>query len=53
VDLDSVAEIKVKLRLIVLLLIVLGNIFIIPEVVNLMDSQGAEVAEELAAFDID
>jgi hypothetical protein len=30
-----------------------GNIFIIPEVVNLMDSQGAEIAEELAAFDID
>jgi hypothetical protein len=37
--------------LIVLLPILLGNIFIIPEMVNLMDSQGAEIAEELA-FDI-
>jgi hypothetical protein len=48
-----VAEIQFRFRLIVLLLIMLGNIFIVPEVVNLMDSQGAEIAEELAAFDID
>jgi hypothetical protein len=39
-------------RLIVLLPITLGNIFVIPEVVNLRDSQGAEIAEELAAFDV-
>jgi hypothetical protein len=48
-----VAEVHLRLRLVVLLLIVWGNIVIVPEVVNLMDSQGAEIAEELAAFDID
>jgi hypothetical protein len=53
VDQDSVAEIQFRLRLIVLLLMMLGNIFIVPEVVNLMDSQGAEIAEELPAFDVD
>jgi hypothetical protein len=53
VDQNSVAEIQLRLRLVVLLLIIRGNIFIIPEVVDLIDSQGAEIAEELAAFDID
>jgi hypothetical protein len=47
------AEIQLRLRLIVLLLIIQGNVFIIPEVIDLVDSQGTEVAEELAAFDID
>jgi hypothetical protein len=53
VDQDSVAEIHLSLRLIVFLLIFQGNIFIIPEMVDLMDSQGAEVAEEVAAFHVD
>jgi hypothetical protein len=52
VDQDSVAEIQLRLCLIVLLLIIQGNSFIIPEVVDLMDSQGTKVTEELAAFDI-
>jgi hypothetical protein len=40
-------------RLIILLLVVQGDIFIIPKVINLMDSQRGEIAEELAAFDIE
>jgi hypothetical protein len=52
-DQNSVAEIHLRLRLVVLLLIIWANVFIIPEVVDLMDPQGAEIAEELAAFDID
>jgi hypothetical protein len=52
VDQNSVAEIQLRLHLGVLLLITLGNAFVIPEVVDLTDSQGAEIDEELAAFDI-
>jgi hypothetical protein len=48
-----VAEIQLRLRLVVLLFILRRNIFVIPEVVDLMNSQRAEVDEELAAFDID
>jgi hypothetical protein len=53
VDQDSVAEIQLRLHLMVLLTIMPGNIIIIPEVVDFIDYQGAEVAEELAAFEID
>jgi hypothetical protein len=53
VNQDSVAEIQFRLCLIVLLLMMLGNIFVILKVVDLMNSQGAEIAEELAASDID
>jgi hypothetical protein len=53
VDQNSVAEIQLRLHLGVLLLLGQGNTFIIPEVVDLMDSQWAEVDEELAAFDIE
>jgi hypothetical protein len=53
VDQDSVAETQLRPRLIVLLLIMQGDIFIIPKVVNHMDSQWAEIAEELAASDIE
>jgi hypothetical protein len=53
VDQDSVAEIQLGLHLGVLLLIIPGNVFVIPEVVHLVDSQGEEVAEELTTFDID
>jgi hypothetical protein len=48
-----VAEIQIRLRLVVLPPFIWGNIFIIPEVVDLMDSQWAEVNEEQAALDID
>jgi hypothetical protein len=40
-------------RLILLLPILLRTIVAIPKLVNLMDSQGVEIAEELTAFDID
>ena len=45
-DQDSVAEIQFRLRLIVFLLIMRANVFVIPKVINLMDSQGAEIAKE-------
>jgi hypothetical protein len=40
-------------RLIVLLPILPRTIVPIPKVINLMDSQGVKIAEELKAFDID
>jgi hypothetical protein len=40
-------------RLIVLLPILRRTIVAIPKAVNLIDFQGVEIAEELAAFDID
>jgi hypothetical protein len=40
-------------RLIVLLPILPRTTVAIPKLVNLMDSQGVEIAEELTAFDID
>src|SRR5271155_2684105 len=53
VDQDSVAHMQFMRRLVVLLPILLRTIVAIPKVVNLMDSQGIEIAEELTAFDID
>jgi hypothetical protein len=53
VDQDPMAEIQLSLHLIVLLRVLQGNIFIIPEVVDLVDFQGAEVTEKMTAFDID
>jgi hypothetical protein len=52
VDQDSVAHLQFMRRLIVLLPILPRTIVPIPKVINLMDSQGVEVAEELAAVDI-
>jgi len=41
------------MRRLIVLLLILRTIVAIPKVVNLMDSQGVETAEELTAFDID
>jgi hypothetical protein len=53
VDQDSVAHLQFVRRLIVLLPTLPRTIVAIPKLVNLMDCQGIEIAEELTAFEID